>query len=446
MIKKDRRISDNMSIRKEGLPMKKTISSLIVAGILFSGGTFNSVEAKTTFKDIKNHWAQGDIQNLAERKIMAGYEDGTFRPDKMITLSEFTSLLVRTLNLPPANGKYLPQPNTHWAASSLEAAIEEGVISLEEVQRIGLDTPIDREVMTTMLVKGLKLTPSDTPSPYTDINNAYVTKAFEEYLVRGYMMGSERQFKATDFTTRAQAAAVIKRIIDYKNDPERFKLEREQADAKMVEGETAISKWLQNLSESDKQKILNELKKHPSKIGYAGGKQSFDEAHRYSVEHWTVFSQEDINTFVETAKGYNEVRFNIDYRTIGEDFKNKLIKFFGGRLTYKGKSGLHPKEVADMIIQDVKKDKLIMEMHFVTDPSMFYMDKNNTVNVRGRQYFIIRSGQELAKSEGVQIGKWYYSDADVQLESFFTNIAIDWERPEYTFSSIKGLGPNIKLD
>lgn len=441
---KKEKVEVTIKYRREARTLKKVITTLMVAGTLFAGASLQNVEAASSFKDIQKHWAKSDIQQLASQKIMGGYEDGTFRPDKVISLAEYTSLLVRTLNLPPANGKYLPQPNKHWAAGNVEAAIEAGVISLEDVRKIGLDKSINRQIMTTMLVKGLKLKPSTAASPYTDVNNGYLTKAYEEYLVRGYAMGNERQFHTKETSTRAQAAAVIKRLIDYKKAPDAFKNVRKQADVKMVEGQTATSKWLKNLSAADHQKILNELKKRPSKVGFAGGKTTFDEAHAYSVENWAR-TPEKIQEFVDTAKGYNETRYTIDYRTVGDSYKNKLVTYLGGRMNYNNKE-LHPKDYADEIIKRAKNDKVIIEMHFITDPSMYYMDKDNRVNIRGRQYFVIRSGNKLAKSFGsLEIGQWYYSDVDVKLSSIFSNIAIDWERPEFTYDSMVDLTPSIKI-
>lgn len=45
------------------------------------------------------HWAKEHIITAAERNIVKGYEDGTFRPDGKITRSEFAVILGRALNV-----------------------------------------------------------------------------------------------------------------------------------------------------------------------------------------------------------------------------------------------------------------------------------------------------------------------------------------------------------
>ncbi|MHB8919367.1 MAG: S-layer homology domain-containing protein, partial [Desulfocucumaceae bacterium] len=64
--------------RKNGAVAGKTISRSEVAG--------------REFTDISGHWAEGVIRATAAGGIMAGYGDGTFRPDKPITVSELAAL------------------------------------------------------------------------------------------------------------------------------------------------------------------------------------------------------------------------------------------------------------------------------------------------------------------------------------------------------------------
>ncbi len=57
------------------------------------------------FQDIKNHWAKEYIQYLKERKIITGYEDHTFRPEKIITRGEFFKIFCRALSFIPIDTK-----------------------------------------------------------------------------------------------------------------------------------------------------------------------------------------------------------------------------------------------------------------------------------------------------------------------------------------------------
>jgi len=49
------------------------------------------------FKDIAGHWAQGNIEHLAQIGIVRGREDGTFAPDAPITRAEAAAILDRAI-------------------------------------------------------------------------------------------------------------------------------------------------------------------------------------------------------------------------------------------------------------------------------------------------------------------------------------------------------------
>jgi len=50
------------------------------------------------FIDVRgDHWAAGDIAWVKARGLMAGYPDGTFRPDQPVTRAELASVVVRIL-------------------------------------------------------------------------------------------------------------------------------------------------------------------------------------------------------------------------------------------------------------------------------------------------------------------------------------------------------------
>ena len=60
---------------------------------------FDQIEATddTPFTDIANHWAWQDIARAASEGWVAGYEDGTFRPDNSITRAETMAIINRVL-------------------------------------------------------------------------------------------------------------------------------------------------------------------------------------------------------------------------------------------------------------------------------------------------------------------------------------------------------------
>lgn len=74
------------------------------------------------------------ITNVCNRRIMLGYEDGTFMPENGITRSEFSAFMARM------DGEDIRQsqsfscsdvPNDHWASGCIEYCINKGIMQLE---------------------------------------------------------------------------------------------------------------------------------------------------------------------------------------------------------------------------------------------------------------------------------------------------------------------------
>ncbi len=85
----------------------------------------------TSFPDTQNYWAQPFIHNLAERDIVTGYPDNTFRPEQPVARDEFAEILRQAFSQPAerkisSGSVYTDVPQGYWAASSIEKAYEMG--------------------------------------------------------------------------------------------------------------------------------------------------------------------------------------------------------------------------------------------------------------------------------------------------------------------------------
>ena len=54
-------------------------------------------ESYKTFNDIDGHWAEAAIHSVADQEWIGGYEDGSFRPDELITRAEAMTIINRML-------------------------------------------------------------------------------------------------------------------------------------------------------------------------------------------------------------------------------------------------------------------------------------------------------------------------------------------------------------
>ncbi|MDU1453423.1 MAG: ZmpA/ZmpB/ZmpC family metallo-endopeptidase [Paeniclostridium sordellii] len=81
------------------------------------------------FNDISNdYWAKNEVNYLASKGLLNGYEDGTFRPENPITRAEVATILVRSNgDIKQKFKKIFPDiDDSHWANKYIEKAAELG--------------------------------------------------------------------------------------------------------------------------------------------------------------------------------------------------------------------------------------------------------------------------------------------------------------------------------
>ncbi|MEW6274578.1 MAG: Ig-like domain-containing protein [Bacillota bacterium] len=184
------------------------------------------------FLDMAGHWAEETVNRLAEMGLVAGYPDGTFRPEKPVTRAEAAALLVRAIKAPPATGKDLQVLSRKmadaadipsWAQGAAAAAVREGLIKglpHGDALFFAAGHPVTRVELAVILARALKQK-EDRPAPgqlrFADAGSIPrwaaedLAAAAGAGLIRGYPDGT---FRPADPVTRAEAAAVVKRFLD----------------------------------------------------------------------------------------------------------------------------------------------------------------------------------------------------------------------------------------
>lgn len=187
------------------------------------------VEGSKTYEDVSNdYWAYPYIKELTEKRVIGGYEDGSFRPEGAVTRSEFAKIMLLSLQIPlinNSNQSFVDVPNSHWAFDYIETVKPylTGYKNGEDYYFKGSDLAV-REDITVALVKAMNLQNENINleelktifSDYTSISpnlQKYVLIAYKNKLINGYPDGT---FGAQKTITRAEAAALLSKV--YKSD------------------------------------------------------------------------------------------------------------------------------------------------------------------------------------------------------------------------------------
>ena len=173
------------------------------------------------FADTAGHWAQTDIEKMYHKGIVSGVTATTFEPDRAITRAEFAALAVRALELTdhtPAGFSDIPEGD--WYAPSVNAAANAGLIT-GYGGFFRPDDRITREEMAVVLAKAYQFRGGEATGgsihKFSDIAqiSEWAADAVDLTTSAGLIAGMTTDtFAPQEYATRAQAAAILSRLLD----------------------------------------------------------------------------------------------------------------------------------------------------------------------------------------------------------------------------------------
>ena len=125
-------------------------------------------------------WYSGYVTRLHDLGVVAGYPDGTFRPEAAITRAEMAALLVRGLGLDPleASGSFSDVATNDWYSPFVEALAAAGITAgCGNGQFCPADLVL-RQHMALFLVRAFDLIPIIPPARYAPLNGLPVPDGF----------------------------------------------------------------------------------------------------------------------------------------------------------------------------------------------------------------------------------------------------------------------------
>lgn len=208
--------------------MKKFIKLLLLITV-FIVLSVQPAMAKTVYYDTYNHWASSDIDFTSNTlKVFKGYGDFTFRPENNITRAEFITILSKTAyrqnkmnEIYTSDMPYSDMTNQHWSYTFIISMYEHlktnQDYTFEDIfpgSNFYPDKAITREESVALIAAFCKDAIYDNPLNFNDIrnNSKYyneIKRLYNAGIVSGY---EDRTFKGNNNITRAESAALIKRV------------------------------------------------------------------------------------------------------------------------------------------------------------------------------------------------------------------------------------------
>jgi hypothetical protein len=176
--------------------------------------------AQTNFTDVQsNYWAGQFIQQLSQRGVIAGFPDGSFRPEEAVTRAQFAAMINKAFPKSAERQaiRFADVPSNYWAFTAIQQAYTTGFLSGYPGNRFQPNQAIPRQQVLVSLANGLNyFASSETESilqNYSDASNiagyarAPIAAATEKQIVVNYPSVNFLRPEAT--ATRAQVAAFI---------------------------------------------------------------------------------------------------------------------------------------------------------------------------------------------------------------------------------------------
>ncbi len=124
------------------------------------------IEKVCVLKDIPGHWAEEAMTKMNLKRVVTGYEDFTFQPNKPITRAEAVAMLVRIIGLEEQARQYAADSNDYelsfkskipaWAKGYLAVALDNGILVSEDLQDFRPNQPAKRYEIAVLALRALE--------------------------------------------------------------------------------------------------------------------------------------------------------------------------------------------------------------------------------------------------------------------------------------------------
>ena len=229
-----------------------TITAVLAASMAMSVTAFGAPT------DIQGHWAQNTINKWVDKGDISGYPDGTFRPNNMITRAEFVVLVNNAMGYTKSGYAYFSDvPSHYWGKNAIQTGVVAGYISGDGNGIFRPNDPVTRQEAAAMISRILDLKQNESRAyRYTD---SYAISNWAKGVVgavseAGIMAGyPDGSFGPNRVLTRAEAVLALDKTVNYKpGDKEEDKEETKKEDMLLTQSKLEDTTITGDLTISDR--------------------------------------------------------------------------------------------------------------------------------------------------------------------------------------------------
>ncbi|MGO4890243.1 N-acetylmuramoyl-L-alanine amidase [Anaerobacillus sp. MEB173] len=178
-------------------------------------GSRSVVEASTKFSDVRNEHIN-EVSRLVDDKIIAGFPDGTFKPNAPVTRAEAVTMIGRAINM---NGtqratKFSDVPARHWASGYIASGSDQKIVGGYEDGAFRPSKTVTRAEMAMFLTRAFPLTEGGAAN-FSDVPKSHmaypsIDRIATARISTGYPDGT---FRPNGATTRVEFALFLARTL-----------------------------------------------------------------------------------------------------------------------------------------------------------------------------------------------------------------------------------------
>lgn len=228
--------------------MRKLISVAVALVVI------STCASAANFNDINGHWAETTINKLADKGIVAGFGDNSFKPNGTVTRAQYLKMIMNAVGIEEvecSDEMILDANKTDWYSGYLNSALNKGLIPKDMISgykaEIITDTVEDGSITSSYVVYSGAFNGNDS---ITREEMAFLTMSMYQYVLNAKTMQNladkqdmqfldasdisdwaltgvqlsaangliegmdDGNFYPKETTTRAQAVTVIDRVLE----------------------------------------------------------------------------------------------------------------------------------------------------------------------------------------------------------------------------------------